>query len=522
MNDAKSFLRRKPLIAAFLLTFLVVLISLPEPGLADGKMVKAIYFFEDGKSISPEEVISLTPGIQYVLQARALYEDGTYSVINTEAHWNSSNPKAIAILDNSFGLLETVAEGASIVTVSYMGKTVSVKFSVSPAVSLTASLDGNTSHRNVRMENGKLVMEKGSAASIFVNAVLADGTKKEVTHITNFKQEDPEVVLITYGSYPAVRYNQLIALEEGNTTVTFTLNDAKTSLDVVVVPKNKNNSVQDLDAAVSFNDPGLEDAVRATIKKPVGEITLADMAKLTELICYAWDLTGLEHATNLKKLTLQCNFMLRDISSLARLTNLEELKISPPPAGGWGELIDLTPLANLTNLRKAVLYGKFSDISPLAKLVNLRELRLFSNQVSDVSVLADLKNLEAFSLNGAPVTPVPKVSVKINGEIQTYDQPPVILNDRTLVPLRGIFEALGAVVSWDEKNRTVTATKDGNMIKLTIGSKIALKNGLTINLDQPPQLINDRTMVPVRFVSEALGAEVDWDETTRTVSITQF
>lgn len=112
-----------------------------------------------------------------------------------------------------------------------------------------------------------------------------------------------------------------------------------------------------------------------------------------------------------------------------------------------------------------------------------------------------------------------KITVKINGVIQTYDQPPVIMNGRTLVPLRGIFEALGANVSWDGQTQTVTATKGGITIQLKIGSTIAHKNGTVIHLDQSSVLINDRTMVPVRFVSEALGAEVDWDDVIRTVII---
>lgn len=116
---------------------------------------------------------------------------------------------------------------------------------------------------------------------------------------------------------------------------------------------------------------------------------------------------------------------------------------------------------------------------------------------------------------------ITQATVMINGVVQVYDQPPVILNDRTLVPLRGIFEALGATVSWEQNTKTVTATKEGTTIRLTIGSAKAHKNGMTINLDQPPQLINDRTMLPVRFVSEALGAEVNWDQRIRTVVITK-
>jgi len=114
-----------------------------------------------------------------------------------------------------------------------------------------------------------------------------------------------------------------------------------------------------------------------------------------------------------------------------------------------------------------------------------------------------------------------KIIIFIDGQLQTFPKPPVEVNGRTLVPLRAIFEALGAKVEWDEATQTVTATKDNNTIKLTIGSKVAYKNGEKIFLDVPAQLYNgDTTMVPIRFVSEALGAKVGWDAYSNSVIIT--
>jgi hypothetical protein len=79
------------------------------------------------------------------------------------------------------------------------------------------------------------------------------------------------------------------------------------------------------------------------------------------------------------------------------------------------------------------------------------------------------------------------------------------------VPLRVIFENLGATVDWDGVTSTVTATQGSNILKLTIGKSIAYKNGATVELDVPAKVINGRTLVPVRFVSEAMGANVRWD-----------
>lgn len=111
------------------------------------------------------------------------------------------------------------------------------------------------------------------------------------------------------------------------------------------------------------------------------------------------------------------------------------------------------------------------------------------------------------------------VFVEIDGQKQVFDQPPVIVNNRTLVPLRGIFESLHADVQWDQANMTVTATKGNTSISLQIGSKQASKNGQLLELDVEAQLVNNRTMVPARFVSEALGAIVKWDGEKHTVRI---
>ena len=123
------------------------------------------------------------------------------------------------------------------------------------------------------------------------------------------------------------------------------------------------------------------------------------------------------------------------------------------------------------------------------------------------------------AINETTTTIDNSIKVCIDGKNQTYDQPPVIINDRVMVPLRGIFEALGATVSWDDQTQTVTAIKSGTTIQLTIGSAVAYKNGNPIQLDVPPQIVNDRTMVPVRFVSEALGCKVDWIDSPQTVNI---
>jgi len=103
------------------------------------------------------------------------------------------------------------------------------------------------------------------------------------------------------------------------------------------------------------------------------------------------------------------------------------------------------------------------------------------------------------------------------GAILPFEQPPIIRNNRTLVPLRAILEALGAEVGWDSAASRITATKGGIIIALTIGDSMASINGDDLKLDTPPIIVHDYTFVPARFVSEALGANVTWDEANKTV-----
>ena len=111
------------------------------------------------------------------------------------------------------------------------------------------------------------------------------------------------------------------------------------------------------------------------------------------------------------------------------------------------------------------------------------------------------------------------INVTIDGKVQVYDVMPVIENGRTLVPMRGIFEALGAEIKWDDATKTVTGTKGDVSVVLTIGNTLAKVNDKEVTLDVPAKIVSDRTMVPVRFISESLGCNVGWDDTTKTVII---
>jgi|GEM_PF-5225197 len=112
-------------------------------------------------------------------------------------------------------------------------------------------------------------------------------------------------------------------------------------------------------------------------------------------------------------------------------------------------------------------------------------------------------------------------SVYLNGALLKFDdQPAVIQNGRTLVPLRKIFESLGATVNYDPYTKRIDAYRDSTDIQLTVGSKKALVNGRSVTIDVPANTINGRTLVPLRFISEAMDCVVDWDASNHRVIIT--
>lgn len=114
------------------------------------------------------------------------------------------------------------------------------------------------------------------------------------------------------------------------------------------------------------------------------------------------------------------------------------------------------------------------------------------------------------------------INVSMKGKYLDFsgDEPPTIDNGRTLVPLRSIFEALGADVEWDNDTRAVTATsQDGIVIKMAIDETSYTVNGEEKTLDVSAQIINSRTFVPVRAVSESLGCVVEWDADEQMVYI---
>lgn len=111
------------------------------------------------------------------------------------------------------------------------------------------------------------------------------------------------------------------------------------------------------------------------------------------------------------------------------------------------------------------------------------------------------------------------VSLQVDGETIVSDVPPVIIKGRTLIPARAVFESMGAEVDWNEDARLVEVSLGKANVQLTIDSSIAFVNGKQAAMDVPAMILNDRTLIPVRFVGESLSCAVDWDDLSRTVKL---
>lgn len=141
-----------------------------------------------------------------------------------------------------------------------------------------------------------------------------------------------------------------------------------------------------------------------------------------------------------------------------------------------------------------------------------------------------------------PANAAPTVSVYVNGEKLVTDQAPIIIGGRTMVPLRAIFESLGSEIYWNGETRTCIATDPvgDKAVILSVGEKLAMVSDLSsflqhsndseadferffvsnlVTLDVPATIVNNRILVPLRFVGESLGCEVGWNGTTRRVDV---
>ncbi len=269
-----------------------------------------------------------------------------------------------------------------------------------------------------------------------------------------------------------------------------------------------------------------------------------------------------EGCKNLKSARLPSNLKKVPDYIFSGCTSLVEVEI---PAGvewiGGFAFLNCTSLKNVilpTSLKKLFEFGSFSNCDSLEEIVipygttqigghafeNCDSLRAvyIPDTVTNIGILSPIEgssNAIIYCSKGSKVAEHCKsrgishltddsvnsgIHVLYNGKrisFHSYAQNPEILEGRTLVPLRSIFEAMGADVEWDGATSTATAKRGNVTVNIQIGSSAIYKNGNAIPVDVPAQLINGRTMVPARVIAEAFGADVQWNGNGRTVIITE-
>lgn len=193
-------------------------------------------------------------------------------------------------------------------------------------------------------------------------------------------------------------------------------------------------------------------------------------------------------------------------------------KSSVPKVSGevhfrYGLIVNNTALCNIIKAQNLGGSNGTTTITEAATETTTSKPQIITEEYIEDTTLA-------FDVNSVVNTDPNKILVYINGSRVEFDQEPVIKNSRTLVPFRKIFEALGAEVRWFNDTQQVIANLGDKEISLVIGEKTMLVDKAnTVLLDTPPEIISSRTMVPLRAISEALGMEVNWNNSNRVVTI---
>ncbi len=163
----------------------------------------------------------------------------------------------------------------------------------------------------------------------------------------------------------------------------------------------------------------------------------------------------------------------------------------------------------------------YSDKMPFCATLDLSDLPNGQHTLTVLATGSGNHQVEKQFVINKAADPTQKITVKVNGEEVAFDQSPILYRDRTMVPMRAIFEKLGATVSWNDASQTASGVKGGTNVSVVIGNSNIFKNDKIISFDVPSFVVNGRTLVPVRAVAESFDCNVQWDGATNTVLITQ-
>lgn len=249
---------------------------------------------------------------------------------------------------------------------------------------------------------------------------------------------------------------------------------------------------------------------------------------MTELIKYPAKRAGTEYAVpdGVTKISEGAFAYCAHLTAVTLPNSLTEISDS-----AFFNSLSLTSI-NIPGSVTSIGYGAFKLCSGLTELELPESVEYIGNSAFEDCPALSLK-VERFSFaeayakgNDIPflmnrnfMPHGPRIEVLVNGSEIEFDVPPMLIDGTTMLSIRSVFEPLGAEFTWDEETQTVTASADGKNIVITIGSETALVDDAEKILLKPAIIIDGRTLIPLRFVAEEFGYNVDWDDETKTVNI---
>lgn len=206
----------------------------------------------------------------------------------------------------------------------------------------------------------------------------------------------------------------------------------------------------------------------------------------------------------------EINRMLKGLRGAISQRNLREVEALKDKVDDLNEEEQEVIKGALETIREERLNTLLSNVQEL-------ESRIFqmTNRINALERIVTLQEEEIKQLREREV----KDRLFLEGRTIEYDVPPTIREGRTLVPVRAITEGLGAEVNWEESTRTVTVSRDDKIIELVIDSRVVKVNGEEMEIDVPAEIVNNRTIVPIRFISEILEEDVRYNESTGDIDI---
>jgi L,D-peptidoglycan transpeptidase YkuD (ErfK/YbiS/YcfS/YnhG family) len=318
--------------------------------------------------------------------------------------------------------------------------------------------------------------------------------------------------------------------------------DENGSRQVVLVTTKSDQAITAKVSAYAFENGGLKmvfsfpgvvgkngiskDKIEGDMKSPAG------IFKVGDAFTSAGDFQNT--ALNLKQVTHE-DYWVDDVTSTEynqwvrfsgdpnkRWKSFERIKV---PSYKYGFVIEYNQNPVISGLGSAIFFHLWDNDSTgtagctAVSEGNLLKLLKWLDQKKNPVIIQGTEGMTDTLIKEAEYQVLYPVRIQINQKEIMPLVAPRIRNGRTLVPLRSVFEELGAKVYWDGEERSILVVKGETKVKLWIDKREAVVNGETIPMDEPPRIINDRTLVPVRLVMQSLGAKVSWDGDLRMVLI---